>query len=475
MLNNILSSIRWRLTAYYTVVLCVILIAFSFYTYKVLARDLRAQFNHAMVRSTEGAITYFENLTAMHASVADSAASTVREFHLANATLAFYRDDSLLAAGDSTIQHNAEVTNILATLRNSRDHIVDSTKAAGLRLVAARVPTNEARVTLVIQEPLTLYTEQVRHLRHLFYIEIPIAIFIAALTGYFLTAQTLRPVAAISQQTESISAQTLHTRLKVENPKDELGQLAGVINALLTRLDDSFAVRKRLVSDASHELRTPLAVVQGESELALSVPRTPSEYQSSLAIIRDQSKRMARVVNDLLVLARSDAGEQALWVEELYLNDVVDECCENARSLARQKSVHLEYEPAPDDIPFRGDQELLRRMTANLVDNAIYYTPAGGRVHVTLASSAQEVRLTVQDTGVGIRSEDIERVFDRFYRTSASRSRSSGGSGLGLSIVKVAAESHLGRVSLTSELHRGSCFVVTLPPSGLAPGAESES
>jgi signal transduction histidine kinase len=184
---------------------------------------------------------------------------------------------------------------------------------------------------------------------------------------------------------------------------------------------------------------------------------------------------MARIVNDLLVLARSDAGEQALWVEELYLNDVVDECCENARSLARQKSVQLQYEPAPDDIPFRGDQELLRRRTANLVDNAIYYTPAGGRVRVALASSAQEVRFTVQDTGVGIRSEDIERVFERFYRTSASRSRSSGGSGLGLSIVKVAAESHLGKVSLTSELHCGSCFVVTLPPSGLAPSAESES
>src|ERR1700736_4570481 len=120
MLNNIFHSIRWRLTAYYTVVLCVILIAFSYYTYKVLAKDLRAQFNHAMVRGTEGAVTYFENEMAMHANVADSATATVRQFHLGNATLAFYRGDELLAAGDNTIEHNAQVTNILSTLRNSR-------------------------------------------------------------------------------------------------------------------------------------------------------------------------------------------------------------------------------------------------------------------------------------------------------------------------------------------------------------------
>jgi heavy metal sensor kinase len=266
----------------------------------------------------------------------------------------------------------------------------------------------------------------------------------------------------ISEQAERISAKNLHERLTVRNPDDELGRLTGIFNALLSRLDASFRVMREFMADASHELRTPLAIVHGESEVALSRDHTAGEYKQSLTIVRGQSKRMARIVSDMLALARADAGEQRLRVEELYLNDLVEECCTAAQSLADPKGVRLTCE-AGEDISFRGDEELLKRMAVNLLDNAIHYTPPGGAVSVKLTCEQSCARLVISDTGIGIPAECAGRVFDRFYRVDNSRARADGGSGLGLSIVKLAAESHQGSVDVVSEPGRGSTFTVRLP------------
>jgi signal transduction histidine kinase len=218
---------------------------------------------------------------------------------------------------------------------------------------------------------------------------------------------------------------------------------------------------REFMADASHELRTPLAVIQGESEVALSGEGTPAEYRGSLSVVNKQARRMTRIVSDMLALARADAGHQ-VPLEELYLNDVVEDCCRAAQALAIPKGVRLVYEGSPD-ISFHGNEELLKRMAVNLLDNAVHYTPAGGCVTVTLGSDPAWARLSVSDTGIGIPPECIGRVFDRFYRVDESRTRAEGGSGLGLSIVKLAAEAHRGSVELTSDLGRGSTFTVTLP------------
>jgi signal transduction histidine kinase len=172
---------------------------------------------------------------------------------------------------------------------------------------------------------------------------------------------------------------------------------------------------------------------------------------------------MARIVGDMLALARADAGHQQLPVEELYLNDLVEECCRAAQTLAVSKGVRLTYDGSAQDISFRGNEELLKRMAFNLLDNAIHYTASGGSVSVKLASEPACVHLSVCDTGIGIPPECVDRVFDRFYRVHESRARADGGCGLGLSIVKLAAESHHGSVRLTSQLGRGTTFTVTLP------------
>jgi heavy metal sensor kinase len=266
----------------------------------------------------------------------------------------------------------------------------------------------------------------------------------------------------ISAQAEHISAKNLNERLEVANKDDELGRLAGVFNDLLSRLDSSFRIMREFMADASHELRTPLTIIHGEAQVSLSHEHTASEYKQSLGIIRQQAKRMALIVSDLLSLARADAGEQRLRLEELYLNDMVQESCQTAQALAGPKGIRLTYEGG-EDILLLGNEELLRRMIVNLLDNAIHYTPAGGTVSVKLTCQNSDARLVVADTGIGIPPECTSRLFDRFYRVDDSRARVNGGSGLGLSIVKLAAESHRGSVDVVSEPNHGSTFTVSLP------------
>jgi signal transduction histidine kinase len=219
---------------------------------------------------------------------------------------------------------------------------------------------------------------------------------------------------------------------------------------------------REFIADASHELRTPLAIIRAEAEVSLAQDRDILDYKQSLELIEHQSQRMTRIVGDMLALARADVGQHRLQLEELYLNDLIDDCCKAAQALAASQGVALVFESGAD-ISVRGDEELLKRMVVNLLDNAIHYTPSGGSIWVTLNAEASTVRLTVSDTGIGIPPECSTRVFDRFYRVEPSRSRSQGGSGLGLSIVKLAAEAHKGAVALSSKLGSGSTFTVTLP------------
>jgi signal transduction histidine kinase len=222
------------------------------------------------------------------------------------------------------------------------------------------------------------------------------------------------------------------------------------------------------MADASHELRTPLSIIRGEADVALAQNRAPAEYRESLAIIQDEARRLTRLVDDLLNLARADAGHHQLQPEEIYLNDVLDECVRSAQAQARQKGVRL-IVPHSQDIPLRGDPGLLHRLIANLLDNAIRYTPPGGRVEAGLSADETAVRLTVSDTGAGIPPESLPWIFERFYRVDKSRTRAEGGFGLGLSIVKWVAEAHHGHVEVASLLNEGTKVVVTLPAKGAAP------
>jgi heavy metal sensor kinase len=266
----------------------------------------------------------------------------------------------------------------------------------------------------------------------------------------------------MANQADRISANNLHERLYVGKQNDELQQLARVFNDLLVRLDGSFKSMRGFVADASHELRTPLAIIRGEADVALSEDREKAEYRDALVIIQDEAKRVSRIVDDMMALARADAGQRQLLIEEFYLNDLVEECCKAVAVLTVAKGVSLSAVPMPD-ISFRGDHDLLRRMLLNLLDNAIKYTPAGGSVSVAVECEKACVRIIVSDTGIGIAAAHAEHVFDRFYRVDRARSRADGGTGLGLAIAKWVAEAHNGSIELSSRPGHGSTFTVLIP------------
>jgi heavy metal sensor kinase len=291
---------------------------------------------------------------------------------------------------------------------------------------------------------------------------LPLLLAVAGIGGYWLASRNLAPLAWMAGQARRITHSNLETRLDIGAAAEELAVLAASFNELLSRLDQSFDHMRRFVADASHELRTPLSIIRGEADVALSHDRSAGEYRQTLAIILDEARRLSRLVDDLLNLARADAGRVKLQVQEFYLNDLLAECCRSAQSLAGARSVALDWR-CHEDVAFRGDEELLRRMVMNLIDNAIRYTPEGGGVTAALEASGSGVAIRISDTGTGISAEAAPHVFERFYRGDKARSRQEGGFGLGLAIVKWIAESHNGTVELASTPGVGSTFTVRLP------------
>jgi signal transduction histidine kinase len=213
-------------------------------------------------------------------------------------------------------------------------------------------------------------------------------------------------------------------------------------------------------------LRTPAAILRGESEVALSRTERPAEeYRESLAVLHAEAQRLTQIVEDLFTLTRADAGQYPLSPQEFYLDELVADCTHAARSLASAKQIILTCE-VPEELPIRADEALLRRMILNLLDNAIKYTPAGGRVTVTCERSGAEYALSVTDSGEGIPAELQQRVFERFFRVDKARTRSEhdgGGAGLGLSIARWIAEAHHGRLMLVRSDSSGSTFRALLP------------
>ena len=241
----------------------------------------------------------------------------------------------------------------------------------------------------------------------------------------------------------------------------ELAQLGTILNSMLQRLDDSFEQQSRFVADASHELRTPISVLSMHCELALSRERKPEEYQKTLTTCMRASERMRSLVEDLLILARADAGHLVLRNEALDLCLIVDESIQLLTPLATQH--HVTIERNTTQAICRGDSNHLLRLTCNLLSNAILYNKPQGTVTIHLGEDADHVLLSVEDTGCGISPEEIPKLFDRFYRVDEARSRETGGSGLGLSICESIAIAHGGRLAIRSQEHVGTTIDLWLP------------
>ena len=326
---------------------------------------------------------------------------------------------------------------------------------------------------LIVLHSLRTQNEVLETLRLTFAWMVLLGVLLAGTGGYFLARKSLAPVMAMGTHARHIGATNLHERLPVQNPNDELGQLATIFNDLLNRLDQSFERQRRFIADASHELRTPLAILRGEAEVAMSQPsRKAEDYLESLRILHGETSRLIKIVEDLFTLSRADSGQYSITPQDVYLEEVVADCAHSVRSLAHEKKIELAVD-ASSECRVRGDQALLRRMILNLLDNAIKYTNDGGHVDIACRATETGLEIHVEDSGPGIPSDLQSRIFERFFRADPARSRSRGevGAGLGLSIALWIAEAHHGRLELVRSNAAGSHFAVYLPGTAGVPAS----
>jgi heavy metal sensor kinase len=290
---------------------------------------------------------------------------------------------------------------------------------------------------------------------------VPAALILAVLGGSFLAGRVLSPLKDITRTARHITAENLEKRLPVKNPGDELGQLAQTFNETLARLNDSFDRLKRFTADASHELRTPLTSIRSVGEVALSGSAKDVNYREAIGSMLEDTERLTRLVDSLLILARSDARRIDLSRESLHLSRIVAEAVEELMVLAEDRKQILRL-AEQQDIVFHGDRATLRQAVVNVIHNAIRYTPIGGEIQVRVESGDGKARITIEDNGPGIPEGERERVFQRFYRMDKARSSGEGGTGLGLSIAKWAVEANGGSIAF-SPVEQGSRCEITLP------------
>jgi signal transduction histidine kinase len=500
-------ALRWRLTAWYASVFGIGLALMAAGSLVMLSLVLEQRSDRY--------------LRAAWRAFATELLVEARDFASADSAIAMTQDEVnfedtrfvvTAAAGDA---RDADV----APPAPSQANVLLSTRdgpAGGTRLAVGTVAFHGRDWTVVAEHPRAALRETVAAIALAYAFALPLVLGVALAGGYGMARRALAPVAAMARRARAIEAATLHDRLPVDDPHDEIGELAGVINALLARLEVAFQQQRRLVADASHELRTPVAVLLAEADVLLARQGRPeAEYRERVGVLRSAALRLTRLVDDLFLLTRADSGQISPRCEPLYLDELLADAVRTMQAVAAQRDVSLTLDVASSvTLPFDGhegtspdaadealpgawldgDPSLLDRLVLNLLDNAIKYSPRGGRVRVTLDCVSTlgphaEYIVRVSDEGPGISPDAQPFIFDRFFREDAARARVSdarlsrpgnvqdghvrvgaesgaadvGGAGLGLAIARWVAEGHRGTLELEHSSARGTTMRLRLP------------
>jgi heavy metal sensor kinase len=334
---------------------------------------------------------------------------------------------------------------------------------APLRVLTTEIQGGDQSYFAQAAVPLADFYSALHLFATLLLVSIPILLLSAAAGGYWMSRRALAPVDQITQTARDIGAQSLSSRLLVPLTGDELQRLSETLNSMLERLEAAFKKIMQFTADASHELRTPVAVMRTRTELSLRKPRSAEEYRETVAQVHSELEKTSELVERLMFLARADYGVEALQLFTADLGGIVREVCSQGKILSEAKGIAFHEEIPAQPVWVKADAHALRRLFLILIDNAIKYTPGGGRVEVVVGAKDGFAIGEVRDTGIGIAPEHLPNVFERFYRADKARSRESGGVGLGLSIGRWIAEAHAGTIEVQSSPGGGSVFTLRLP------------
>lgn len=440
-------TLRGRLTAWFTVAVATAMSMYGAFVYLTVESQLFAQLErdlHADHERAEAMLVYDE--TARGARW-DATRGSDGGYHETPSPVVW-----ITGSDGRTVHRSPEFVDDPSTRITVGSHSVTGTWTS---------PGNET-VAIRVARPLASIERELRSLLMVLLLGLAMGTGAAAGGGLFLASRALRPIGRMADRARTITADRLGERLPVVNANDEVGQLATVFNDTLGRLESAFDRLRRFTADASHELRTPLTAIRAVGEVALRDRSTPTACRPVVASMLEEAERLARLVDDLLVLSRADAGQAMRQHGDVDLDRMVREVASHLAVLAEEKQLTLDVR-SPGTTTVRGDATEFRRALQNLLDNAIRYSPPGGTVQLRVEADEGSARISVTDQGPGVAPQHHERIFERFYRVDQARARASGGTGLGLAIASATVEAHGGRIELRSAVGQGSTFSIVLP------------
>jgi len=332
-----------------------------------------------------------------------------------------------------------------------------------LRLAWQKVTIRGRPLILGVADPQRKYEGVLGAFTSVLLLSTPFILALATVCGWWLGRRALAPVARITDDARAIGERNLSARLAVPDSQDELQRLSETLNQMLDRIEQSFTRTKRFTADASHELRAPMTLIHTAAEFSLRRERSREDLVESMQKILRESRRTTALIDDLLLLARGDAGRERPELTVVDAEPLMRDIAQQATAMAAAKGVHADLHLEAGVLPVNAHEPHLRRLLLILVDNALKFTASGGRITIAGSMDAKEVTISVADTGIGIAPDDLPHVFERFWRADKVRSREVGGTGLGLAIAKQIAEQHRARLEVHSEVGRGSVFTVRLP------------
>lgn len=465
------NSLRFRMMLLFCITVGVFLAGTYLIIYVIFSRDVESQFDRRIIETANPIIADLDRESTIQGrfqalDLPDQYLELIQSSgHVMQYSPALEQHPFPILSSDLDPSHLRFRTVEDGALGRFRVAVIPFSLGGNRFFFAIGVPTHDIDQTLA-------------SFRRLLLILLPISLAATALISAWYTGRSIRPIVDLThhalQLTKKLSdpsQQDLNATVPVSHPKDELGQLATAFNELFGRLIAALSQLRQFVSNAAHEIRTPLAVLRGETELLLSQPREPEEYQANLRIIDGELKKLGRILEGLLTLSIADAGQLRLQHDRIYLNDVLEEACQLALTLARSKSITIERD-LRDEISYEGDELFLRQLFLIFLDNAIKYSSANTRVRVHLERANGDIRVHFADQGIGISSEHLPHIFDRFYRAAGSDSTEArSGGGLGLAIAQAIVRAQGGSIECQTTPGVGSTFTVSLPLREWAPAA----
>ena len=461
-LRELRSTLAFRLTLWYAGIFAVFSSVAFLLFYTLITSVLQARIDQDLLGQAQrfSAVLANEGIDAVaNSAIIEAQAAGVKKvfFRLLNLNGEVFSSSNMSYWKDIAVDGKA-IGQLLQSQTPVIETIAISNRGEEVRILYAMI----SRTTIAqVGQAMESQSRFVEAFKKIFFATMSLLILMAAAVGWFMARRAVSGVEAVTRTARKISADSLQERVPVKTTGDEIDQLATTFNQMLDRIQALLTEIKEMNDNIAHDLRSAVARIRGLAEVTLTTGKSPDDFETMAASTIEECDRLLDRINTMLAISKTEAGVEKVSHDKVDIAALIGSACELFEALAEEKNVALRCR-APEKTIVSGDARMLQRMLANLVDNAVKYTPPGGEVEISLSESEKkDVTIAICDTGIGISENDLSHVFERFYR--CDRSRSQPGTGLGLSLARAIARAHGGDITVTSALDRGSTFTITLP------------